>query len=179
MDNPISPQHHTFLILDNIRSVYNVGAIFRTADAVGVSKMYLCGTTPVPIDRFGRARQDLAKTALGAEKTVAWEYCESSLACVEKLKGEGVEIIAVEQDSRAIPYASLKKEEYAEKVPTIAFVFGDEVRGVSPEVLDLADTIIDIPMRGKKESLNVSVAVGVVLYQQMPNQNFQVPNKSQ
>lgn len=147
-----------FVILDNVRSVHNVGAIFRTADAAGASKLYLCGYTPEPIDRFGRVRKDVHKAALGAEKTVSWEKRDGALELIQELKNDGVEIIAVEQDAHAKNYKKVSP-----KFPT-AFVFGNEVDGISKEILDLADVIAEIPMKGKKESLNVSVTVGIILF---------------
>lgn len=146
------------VILDNIRSVHNVGSVFRTSDAAGIEKIYLCGTTPTPIDRFGRARNDMAKVALGAEKTVPWEYAENTLDIVKKLKTEGIKVFGVEQYEGSVDYASVK---YSEQC---AFVFGNEVGGVSLDVLAECDEVIEIPMKGEKESLNVSVAVGVVLF---------------
>lgn len=147
-----------FVILDNIRSVHNVGSIFRTSDAAGVERIYLCETTPTPVDRFGRARKDMAKVALGAEKTVMWEYAENTIDVVKKLKTEGVKVFGVEQYEGSINYSSVQ---YPERC---AFVFGNEVGGVSLDVLAECDEVIEIPMRGEKESLNVSVAAGVVLF---------------
>ena len=146
------------VILDNIRSVHNVGSIFRTSDAAGVEKIYLCGTTPTPVDRFGRARNDLAKVALGAEKTVPWEYAENAIDIVKKLKTGGVRVFGVEQYEGSVDYASVKYPQQS------AFVFGNEVGGMSLDVLAVCDEIIEIPMKGEKESLNVSVAVGIVLF---------------
>lgn len=146
------------LVLDNIRSVHNVGAIFRTADAVGISKIYLCGTTPTPIDRFGRKRSDLHKSALGAEEYLEWEYAESTLDLVKKIKEDGLKIIALEQDERSIDYKEVKVSE------NTAIILGTEVTGLEKEILDLCDIITEIPMEGKKESLNVSVATGVFLF---------------
>ncbi|NBD74027.1 TrmH family RNA methyltransferase [Patescibacteria group bacterium] len=152
------PEREVVVILDSVRSSHNVGSIFRTAEALGVSKLHLCGTTPTPTDRFGRARADIAKVALGAEAILPWEYHESALACVARVRESGFQIVAVERDPRAV---SLK----AFQPPTrSAYVLGDEVRGVCREVLDAADTILEIPQTGKKESLNVSVAAGIVLY---------------
>ncbi len=148
----------TFIILDNIRSVENVGSIFRTSDAAAVAKIYLCGTTPTPLDRFGRARKDLAKVALGAEKTIAWEHVPHTKDAIKHLKKENVRIVAVEQDKNAIDYKKAKVE------TDTAFIFGNEVDGVSKEVLGLSDTIVEIPMHGTKESLNVAVTVGIVLF---------------
>lgn len=148
----------TYVILDNIRSVHNVGSIFRTCDAAGVAKLYLCGLTPTPVDRFGRVRKDMAKVALGAEKNVVWEYADNTQDIIEKLKKDGVVIVAVEQDKKSIEYKKLST-----KKPT-AFVFGGEVAGISKETLKMCDEIIEIPMHGKKESLNVSVTVGIILF---------------
>lgn len=146
------------LVLDNIRSVHNVGAIFRTADAAGVDKIYLCGYTPTPLDRFGRVRKDLHKAALGAEKTVTWEACHDISIQARELKKEGYIIVALEQDPNSVDYKIFKPK------GKVALVLGNEIDGVSREVLELADKIIEIPMKGKKESLNVSVAAGVALF---------------
>ena len=148
----------TSLILHNIRSAYNVGAIFRTADAVGVSKIYLVGYTPAPLDRFGRPRKDIAKAALGAEKTIPWDHTARIGEVFKKLKKEKTKIIAIEQSSRSVDYKKFKLT-----APT-AFLLGNEVEGLSKNLLKQCDTTIEIPMRGKKESLNVSVAAGVVLF---------------
>lgn len=146
------------VILDNIRSVYNVGSIFRTSDALLIDKIYLCGTTPAPIDRFGRTRGDLAKVALGAEGDIEWEYSNDTLAVLKKLKKEGFNIVAVEQDKKSVDFKKIKP-----KYP-VAMVMGNEVGGVDKKILKLADVIVEIPMLGKKESLNVSVAFGIAGY---------------
>lgn len=146
------------VVLHNIRSVYNVGSVFRTADAVGVSKIYLTGYTPIPIDRFGRERKDIAKSALGAQNSVEWEYVKNISSVFKKLKKEQFEIVAVEQAETSIDYKKFKPKE------KVAFLFGNEVRGVSKSLLEKCDNIIEIPMRGEKESLNVSVSAGVVLF---------------
>ncbi|MDQ2932799.1 MAG: TrmH family RNA methyltransferase [bacterium] len=148
----------TRLLLDNIRSTHNVGAIFRTADTVGISTIYCVGTTPTPIDRFGRDRKDISKVSLGAENSIAWEHIEDATDIVKKLKKEGFTIIALEQDATSTDY---KKVTPSEK---ILIILGNEVDGVSKEILKLADTIAEIPLKGEKESLNVSVAAGVFLY---------------
>lgn len=150
-------------ILHNIRSNHNVGSIFRTADAVGCEKLYLCGITPAPIDRFGLSNKALIKVALGAEKTVQWERAESILAVMEKLKQEGYTIIAVELDKKAVDLFSKNLKKF--KFKKFALILGAEVEGLSREILDAADLIVAIPMRGKKESLNVAVAFGVAAYQ--------------
>lgn len=147
-----------FVILHNIRSTHNVGSIFRTADAAGVSRLYLTGYTPTPLDRFGRTRADIAKTALGAEKTVPWEYVKKLSAIVARLKKESVEIVAIEQSAIAGDY----RHAHIEKLP--AFIFGNEVRGLSKSALRQCDRVLEIPLRGKKESLNVSVAAGIILF---------------
>ncbi|MGB8815921.1 MAG: TrmH family RNA methyltransferase [Minisyncoccia bacterium] len=144
-----------FVVLVDIRSIHNVGSIFRTSDALGVSKIFLCGCTPTAKDRFGRKRQDLAKVALGAEESVAWEYCENVEKLLQKLKKEKVQIIALEQSSKSINYKKVKTKN------SVAIILGEEVHGLSQKVLKFADVITEIPMLGKKESLNVSVAFGV------------------
>jgi 23S rRNA (guanosine2251-2'-O)-methyltransferase len=149
------------IILDNIRSVENVGSIFRTADAFGVEKIYLCGITPSPIDRFGRQRNDLHKTALGAEDFVEWEYKEDVIELVKELKSE-YEVVSVEQDEKSVDYRMVNREQGVVSREE-AFVFGSEVNGVKKEVLELSDKIIEIPMKGQKESLNVAVTVGIIL----------------
>ncbi len=147
------------LILDNIRSVHNVGSIFRTAETAGVSKVYCIGTTPTPRDRFSQKRKDFAKVALGAEDLVSWEYLEAGEALVRKLKKDGFQIVALEQDEESVYYRKIK---FGNKV---ALVVGNEVGGVSKSLLKLVDEIAEIPMKGKKESLNVSVATGIMLFE--------------
>lgn len=145
------------LILHNIRSAENVGAFFRTADAFGVQQIYITGYTPAPVDRFKRPVGKIAKTALGAEKTVAWAQGEIG-PLVEKLKSEGVRVVALEQTKRSVPLTSYH-------VPAQwALVVGNEVDGVDADTLALCDDVVEIPMRGTKESLNVAVAGGVALY---------------
>ena len=154
-------QRNIILILNDIRSVYNVGSIFRTADAAGISKIYLVGATPTPIDRFNRARKDVAKTALGAEKTMEWEYVKTIGTLLKKLKKENFYIVAVEQSENSVDY---KKVKLFEKT---AIMVGNEVDGILPKVLSQCDCIAEIGMNGKKESLNVSVATGIVLFRVM------------
>ncbi len=151
----------TIAILDNIRSAHNVGSIFRTADAFGITEIYLCGTSPVPIDKFNRSRKDIAKVSLGAEKTVPWRYFSSSLRAVNILRKKGVKILSIEQSENSVDIHDIKLYQNTD----IALVFGNEVGGVSPKILCASDKIFEIPMRGKKESLNVSVAFGIVVYQ--------------
>lgn len=147
-------------VLDNLRSVHNVGSIFRTANAVGIEKIYLCGTTPTPLDNNGERRKDFAKVALGAEDTVMWEYVESTFECVLKLKEENYFIVALEQNENSVDY----KEVSVLEKEKIAFVIGAEVVGISPEVLLQSDVVAEIPMLGTKESLNVTIAFGIAVY---------------
>jgi len=151
-------KNETILILHNIRSAHNVGSIFRTADAADVSKILLTGYTPAPLDRFGRPRSDVAKAALGAERTVPWEAHRTIARTIARLKKDGARVVAVEQDARAQAYRSFRA-----KGKTV-FIFGNEVRGLPKSVLASADAVIEIPMRGSKESLNVAVAAGIVLF---------------
>lgn len=148
----------TFVILHNIRSAHNVGSVFRSADGAGVSKIFLTGYTPAPTDRFGREREEIRKTSLGATHTVPYEVFPDVQVLIARLTEEGVLLVAVEQTPQAIPYTS-----YTPKGDT-AYIFGNEVTGVEPEVLTQAQTHIQIPMSGVKESLNVSVCAGVILF---------------
>jgi tRNA G18 (ribose-2'-O)-methylase SpoU len=141
------------LVLCNIRSRENVGSIFRTADAVGVSKIYLCGITPTP------PHEKISKTALGAEEFVDWEYCKDTWRLLGKLKKDKINIVALEQTKESTDLFKFKS-----KFP-LALVVGNEVNGLSPQILKYCDKKISISMYGKKESLNVSVAVGIALYQ--------------
>ena len=148
------------VILDNLRSAHNVGSIFRTADGAGVSRIYLIGTTPCPKDRFGREQPEIAKTSLGATKSVAWEYVDPNEVdtLIDKLKSEGVRVVAIEQTKDSILLKHFK-------VPSnIAYIFGNEVDGVSPTLIEIADEVVEIPMLGSKESLNVAVTAGIVLF---------------
>ncbi len=145
-------RQETYLILHNVRSAYNVGSIFRTADAAGVNKMYVCGYSPTPDNK------KVAKTALGAEKIVPWEYYKQTWRLLEKLKKDGMQIVALEQTKKSVDY-----KKFRPRFP-LALVVGNEVRGLSKRILKYCDEIIEIPMRGKKESLNVSVAVGIAIF---------------
>lgn len=153
----VSPKN-SILILPDIRSALNVGAIFRTADAVGIDTIILTGYTPRPTDAFERVQKDIAKAALGAEKTISWEYKKTLLSLLRSLKKNGYTIIALEQDKKAIDYRKIK-------VPKkVAIILGPEVTGLSKKILDECDQIMYIPMYGMKESLNVSVAAGIALF---------------
>ncbi len=153
-----SSNREIYILLHDIRSVYNVGAIFRTADAIGVTKIFLSGFTPTPVDRFNNPRNDFAKSALGSEKTVAWEYAKSPSKFLSSLKKDGVQILAVEQSPQSIDYKKAKIG------PKTLVIFGNEVSGVYRSILNKADAALEIPMRGMKESLNVSVSAGIVLF---------------
>lgn len=146
------------LIINDIRSNYNVGAMFRTADGAGVEKIYLSGFTPSPKDRFGRVVGEIHKTALGAEESVIWEYVPSVIDLITSLKKDGYTIVAVEQDKNSIGL-------YEFKVPDkVVYIMGSETEGVPKDILLAADIILELPMLGEKESLNVSVTAGIVLY---------------
>jgi tRNA G18 (ribose-2'-O)-methylase SpoU len=154
-----SEQKEVYLLLHNIRSTHNVGAIFRTADAVGVKKVFLSGYTPAPVDRFGRIRQDISKASLGAEKTVSWEYISDLDIFFKKIKKDKIKIFALEQDKRSVDFRKAKTDSKN------LIILGNEVDGIEKGMLDICDEILEIPMLGEKESLNVSVATGIVLYQ--------------
>lgn len=142
------------LLLDNIRSMQNVGAIFRNCDGSWFEKIYLTGCTPTP------PRNEISKTALSAQNTVDWEYYTDTLSCLEQLKHAGYKIYSIELDKRSIDYKSL-----IWNIPEkICFVLWNEVKGVDPKLLDISDEIVMIPMLWNKESLNVSVAAGIVMY---------------
>lgn len=146
-------------ILHNIRSVHNVGSMFRTADAAGITKVYLTGITPAPVDEYGRKREQLAKVSLGAEEYIQWEKVHSAVRLLDKLKAEGYIVCAVEQSRRSLPYVQAR---FARK--KIVLVVGNEIRGLTAPILKRADVIVEIPMHGKKESLNVAVAFGIIAF---------------
>lgn len=148
------------LILENLRSVENTASIFRTAEGLGVSKIILVGTTPAPVDRFGRKRSDFAKVSLGSEETLQWEYvkAEDLGFTIQDLREQDFQIIALELTHES---KDLKDAKSRDK---FALIVGNEVDGVSKEALEASDDMVEIPMRGKKESLNVSVSTGIALY---------------
>ncbi len=148
----------TYIILHNIRSAHNVGSILRTADGAGVTKVFLTGYTPTPIDRFGRRVPEIEKTSLGAMDTVPWEYKEDIFELMQDLRGQKIKIVAVEQTDQAVVYTDVHIAE------SCAFIFGNEIDGVPLEVCEKADAVVEIPMAGTKESLNVSVAAGIILF---------------
>lgn len=147
-----------YVLLHDIRSSHNVGAMMRTGDAIGVTKFYFSGFTPTPLDRFHRPVKEIAKTALGAEKTIPWQYNKSPLDIIKALKIDGFYIIGLEQDIRAIDYKSIV-------APTkVLVIVGSEVDGISPQLKEMCDVLTDIPMYGNKESLNVATAFGVFMF---------------
>lgn len=150
------------IILHNIRSTHNVGSIFRTADAAGCEKIYLSGITPAPVDRFGRVNEKISKVALGAQNFLPWEKVGQTAKLIDKIKKDGYRILAIEQSGRSVPYQKIKLSK--KDLEKTALVLGNEIRGLPPSVLRRADKILEIPMRGKKESLNVAVAFGIVAF---------------
>jgi len=141
------------VILDHIRSLNNIGSVFRTADAFLIEKIYLCGITATP------PHKDIHKTALGATESVAWEYAESTLEVINELKSKGFCCIAIEQAEQ-----SVMLNEFNEKHSSYALVFGNEVMGVDQAVVSSCDQVIEIPQSGTKHSLNISVSAGIVLW---------------
>lgn len=142
-----------FALLDNIRSVWNVGSMFRTADAVGLSGLYLCGMTATP------PRPDIEKTALGATLSVPWDYWDDSLAAARHIQSQGIKLVALEQTADTVAW-DVNDYPYPH-----CFVVGHEVKGVRPEILELADQTVEIPMVGIKHSLNVAVSFGILAYE--------------
>ncbi|MBO9201103.1 MULTISPECIES: RNA methyltransferase [Niastella] len=143
------------VVLDNIRSMHNVGSVFRTADAFLLRGIYLCGYTPQPPHR------DIHKTALGATETVEWKYAETTVEAVQRLKEDGYQVFAIEQVQDSIPLHQFDMNQHS----PVAVVFGNEVSGVEQEVIKLCDGCIEIPQLGMKHSLNISVAAGIVLWE--------------
>ncbi|TCP27932.1 SpoU rRNA methylase family protein [Tenacibaculum skagerrakense] len=142
------------VVLDNIRSLNNIGSVFRTSDAFLIEKIYLCGITATPPNK------EIHKTALGATESVKWEYVEDTLELIKKLKNQGVKVFSIEQadNSTMLDELSVSREE------KYAVVFGNEVKGVQQEVVTASDNCIEIPQLGTKHSLNISVSCGVVLW---------------
>ncbi len=154
-ENRLASHFPIWIVLDSVRSMHNVGSVFRTADAFNVSGLFLCGYTPTPPHR------DIHKTALGATDSVHWQYENDISVLLEKLKNEGNKIYAVEQvhDSTILQNFNFNPSEKA------VFIFGNEVSGVSEEALKFCDACIEIPQWGSKHSLNISVSVGVLLWE--------------
>ncbi len=148
-----SQRHPIKLLLNNIRSLYNVGSIFRTSDSALIDEIILCGFTPHP------PRKEIEKTALGATKTVPWRYYKDTLSIIKELKEQGYKICALEITDNSINYNDLNKDDFP-----LVIIAGNEISGIDDEVLELSDFSIEIPMYGVKHSLNVSVAVGIAVY---------------
>ena len=142
------------VVLNNLRSLYNVGSIFRTADGAGIEKIWLCGITGVPDTN----RLRIEKTALGVEKTVPWEYRESAASVLRELKKKGYQIVLLEQTEKSVPYAEFELQ------GPVCLVLGNEITGIGEEILPICDTAIEIEMAGLKNSLNVTVAFGIIAY---------------
>lgn len=142
------------VVLDNIRSCHNIGSVFRTSDALLVEKIYLCGISSTPPDK------EIRKTALGAENTVPWEYFASTAEAVVDLKAKGYTLIAIEQVENSISL----KDYFPPQNTRLALVFGNEVKGVQQEIINKCDLAIEIPQFGTKHSFNISVSVGIVLW---------------
>ncbi|MEI6627315.1 MAG: RNA methyltransferase [bacterium] len=149
---PKRTEQNFFIICDNLRSLYNVGSIFRTSDAMKVDKIFLCGITGTP------EQKGLQKVALGAENSVAWEHVKNAWQLVDKLKKQGFQIVALEQTPSSVDIKRFKP-----KFPLVLIV-GNEVNGVAPSLLKRSDACVEIAMNGMKESLNVSVAYGIASY---------------
>jgi tRNA G18 (ribose-2'-O)-methylase SpoU len=142
-----------YVLLDNVRSLYNVGSIFRTSDGALIQKMYLTGFTPYP------PRHEIDKTALGSTNSVPWEYNKDPLEIVEKLRSDGIKIVALEHTDKSIPYFRFEKTDFP-----VCLVVGNEIKGIQEDILKISDIAIEIPMHGIKQSLNVAVAYGIALY---------------
>ncbi len=147
-------KHPIVLVLDNIRSQHNIGAAFRTGDAFRIEKVYLCGICGTP------PNAEIHKSALGAEDSVEWEYCKDAADAIYRLKEAGYTIVGIEQVENSIPLNKFT----VEKEKKYALIFGNEVKGVAQSLIDMCDFCIEIPQEGTKHSLNVSVSIGVVLW---------------
>ena len=150
------PRHPIFVIVDNVRSTYNVGSIFRTSDGALISKLFLCGYTPYP------PRPEITKTALGSTESVPWEYRPSAVEVIETLKSQGVKIAALELTTESRKHTSLTKGDFP-----LALVIGNEITGIANEVLAHVDCALEIPQFGIKQSLNVAVAYGIAVFECM------------
>lgn len=148
------PRFPIYVLLDNIRSLYNVGSIFRTSDGARISKLILTGYTPYP------PRKEITKTALDATETVPWEYHKNPIEAIDKLKKENIKICLLEQTTKSQPYFNASNNDFP-----ICLIVGNEITGVSKEIIDLADMAIDIPMFGLKQSLNAAVAYGIAVFE--------------
>jgi tRNA G18 (ribose-2'-O)-methylase SpoU len=142
------------VVLDDVRSLHNIGSVFRTSDAFLIDKIYLCGITATPPNK------EIHKTALGATETVAWEYAKNVLEIVQQLKSEKIKVYSVEQTENAIMLDHFQPETNT----TYALLFGNEVKGVSQQAIDASDGVLEIPQLGSKHSLNISVSAGIVIW---------------
>ena len=149
-----APKTPLIIVLDNIRSLNNIGSVFRTADAFLIEKIYLCGITAKP------PHKDIHKTALGSTESVQWEYESDTLDVIRRLKKKGVKVLAIEQAENA----TMLSDFHPQKGVTYAAVFGHEVKGVSQAAIDLSDAVIEIPQFGTKHSLNIAVSCGVITW---------------
>jgi 23S rRNA (guanosine2251-2'-O)-methyltransferase len=149
-----------YVVLNSIRSTYNVGSIFRTSDGAMIEKLFLCGYTPHPIDSEGKGNKEILKTALGSTESVKWEYVKDAKEVILKMKNDGIKICALEMTNKSIPYYRIKKEDFP-----LCVVVGNEITGVSQELIDLCDFSIEIPQFGIKQSLNVAVAYGIAVFE--------------
>jgi 23S rRNA (guanosine2251-2'-O)-methyltransferase len=150
-----------YAVLNSIRSNYNVGSIFRTSDGAMIEKLYLCGYTPQPPNPgLPAGKKEILKTALGSTESVKWEYAKDPKEVIVKLKNEGIKICALEMTDKSIPYYEIKKEDFP-----LCVVVGNEITGVSQELIDLCDFSIEIPQYGIKQSLNVAVAYGIAIFE--------------
>ena len=150
-----------YIVLNSIRSNYNVGSIFRTSDGAMIEKLYLCGYTPYPPKQGSSGgKKEILKTALGSTESVKWEYVKNPKEVILKLKSEGVKICALELTDKSIPYHHVQKEDFP-----LCVIIGNEITGVSQELIDLSDFSIEIPQYGIKQSLNVAVAYGVTIFE--------------
>ncbi|HOX24980.1 MAG TPA: RNA methyltransferase [Candidatus Krumholzibacteria bacterium] len=167
MPDPTSQQRcPIYALLDNVRSAWNVGSMFRTADAAGLSGLYLCGMTATP------PRTDLEKTALGATSTMPWDYWTDTLAAIRTVRERGIQVVALECAPGAAPF-----DAYPYRFP-LCFLVGHEVRGISPAVLAACDAVVAVPMYGGKESLNVAVCFGIMAYEARRRWSVQATNSS-
>lgn len=143
-----------YVFLDSIRSSYNVGSVFRTSDGVMVEKLYLCGYTPHPPNK------EVLKTALGSTESVNWEFVKDPRNIILEMKKNGIKVIALEQTDKSIPYFEISKNDFP-----LCLIIGNEITGVSQNLIDLCDYAIDIPQFGIKQSLNVAVAYGITIFE--------------
>ncbi len=155
-DNQLSAdkRHPIIVVLDNVRSLYNVGSIFRTSDGACIEKLYLCGFTSHP------PRIQIEKTALGATRTVPWEYRKDAVELIEEIKSKNITICVLERTTESVPYSSISPAQFP-----LCLVVGNELVGVTKEIVDRANTAIEIPMFGTKQSLNVAVAFGIAVFE--------------